>query len=128
MKNISQTISTVLIASMILASGCFDVKSAQDQHPTDPDIFNPGINYEDLETCSYSEDDFASDYQDYSFRLVSSVLANDDTNTNVMVSPASIMFAMDLAASGANGDTLTQITDLFSEGADPLEQQALQQI
>ena len=41
-----------------------------------------------------------------------------------MVSPASIMFAMDLASAGSNGDTLTQITDLFSEGADPLEQQA----
>lgn len=124
MKNITKTLSTTLIASLILASGCSQVKPEGDSMPTDPDLFNTSIDYEELERCSYSEADFASDYNNYSFRLVSSVLANEDTNRNVMVSPASIMFAMDMAAAGSNGNTLTQITDMFSEGADPLEQQA----
>ncbi|MCR5593037.1 MAG: serpin family protein [Saccharofermentans sp.] len=124
MKNITKILSTTVIASMLLASGCSQVKPDGEQYPTDPDLFNTSIDYEDLERCSFNEDDFNSDYNDYSFRLIAQVLSAEDSDRNVMVSPASIMFAMDLASAGSNGDTLTQITDLFSEGADPLEQQA----
>jgi len=38
---------------------------------------------------------------------------------NVMVSPASIMFALDLAAAGAGGDTLKQIAEAVGKGDDP---------
>ncbi len=115
----------MMIASMMVLSGCSKVTSdEEDQLPTDPDLFNTSIDYDELSRCSYSEDDFSTDYNDYSFRLMAQVLSAEDSNRNVMVSPASIMFAMDLAASGSNGDTLSQITNLFSNGSDPLEQQA----
>lgn len=124
MNKFTKKTAALIIASMMLASGCSQVNSNEDQKPTDPDLFTTSINYDELSRCSYEEDDFSSDYNDYSFRLMAQVLSNENTDRNVMVSPASIMFAMDLASAGANGDTLTQITDLFSEGADPLEQQA----
>jgi len=38
---------------------------------------------------------------------------------NLMLSPASIMFALDLAAAGAGGDTLMQITEAAGRGDDP---------
>lgn len=125
MNTFTKKLTAMMIASMMVLSGCSKVTSdEEDQLPTDPDLFNTSIDYDELSRCSYSEDDFSTDYNDYSFRLMAQVLSAEDSNRNVMVSPASIMFAMDLAASGSNGDTLSQITNLFSNGSDPLEQQA----
>lgn len=125
MNTFTKKLTAMMIASMMVLSGCSMVTSdEEDQFPTDPDLFNTSIDYDELSRCSYEADDFVSDYNDYSFRLMSQVLSAEDSNRNVMVSPASIMFAMDLAAAGSNGNTLSQITNLFSDGADPLEQQA----
>lgn len=125
MNTFTKKLAAMMIASMMVLSGCSKVTSdEEDQLPTDPDLFNTSIDYDELTRCSYSEDDFSTDYNDYSFRLMAQVLSAEDSNRNVMVSPASIMFAMDLAAAGSNGDTLSQITNLFSNGSDPLEQQA----
>lgn len=127
MKNTTRKIASLLMASTILASGCARTtgnrRDDDDERNVDVE-FNTTIDYSELEQCSYNGDHFASDYNRYTFNLMSEVLSSEDPDTNVMVSPASIMFAMDLAAAGANGDTLTQITDMFSSGADPLEQQA----
>ena len=124
MKAFTKKFTTLMIASMMLASGCSHVTTNEDQLPTDPDLFNTSINYDELSRCSYEEEDFVSDYNDYSFQLMAQVLSYEASDRNVMISPASVMFAMDLAAAGSNGDTLTQITNMFSNGADPLEQQA----
>lgn len=127
MKNFTKQLTAIMMASLMLMSGCARTTRNDDdvnELPVNPDDFTTTIDYEDLDRCSYDEDSFESDYNGYSFRLMSQVLANTGADQNVMISPASIMFAMDLAAAGANGDTLTQITDLFSEGADPLQQQA----
>lgn len=131
MKNFTKRITTLVMASAFLLSGCSvnqirrsDDDDNRSELPIDPDAFNTTIDYEDLQNCSYNAQDFNSDYTDYSFRLMSQFLEQEGSDTNVMISPASIMFAMDLAAAGANGDTLTEITNLFSEGADPMEQQA----
>ena len=125
MNTFTKKFTAMIIASMMVLSGCSKVTSdEEDQLPTDPDLFNTSIDYDELTRCSYSEDDFSTDYNDYSFRLMAQVLSAEDSDRNVMVSPASIMFAMDLAAAGSNGDTLSQITNLFSNGSDPLEQQA----
>lgn len=125
MKYLNKKLTALTIASVLLMSGCQNVTDRNDDHHNNVDVeFNTTIDYEELEHCSYDESDFNSDYNDYSFRLMAQILDSEGRDSNVMISPASIMFAMDLAAAGANGDTLTQITDLFSEGADPLEQQA----
>ena len=125
MNTFTKKLTAMMIASIMVLSGCSKVTSdEEDKLPTDPDLFNTSIDYDELSRCSYSEDDFSTDYNDYSFRLMAQVLSAEDSNRNVMVSPASIMFAMDLAAAGSNGDTLSQITNLFSNGSDPLDQQA----
>ena len=126
MKNSITKLTALSLASLLLLSGCENVtdRSNRNTHTNTDVEYNTSINYEDLERCSYDVADFNYGYHDYSFRLMSQVLANENSDTNVMISPASVMFAMDLVAAGANGDTLTQITDMFSEGAVPLEQQA----
>ena len=126
MKNSNRQLSALITASFILMSGCahVNVNDDADDLPVNPDDFTTSINYDDLQHCSFNEEDFGTDYNGYSFRIMSQVLSHSGNDENVMISPASIMFAMDLAAAGANGNTLAQMTDLFSEGADPLEQQA----
>lgn len=128
MKNSNRKLTALTLASVLLLSGCqTTTKRDDDRHSNhnNADIeFNTTINYDELERCSYDATDFNSDYSDYSFRLMAQVLDSEARDTNVMISPASIMFALDLAAAGANGDTLTQITNLFADGEDPMEQQA----
>ena len=129
MKKTTTKITALMMASVLFMSGCVRTNTGNSRNenndlPVNPDDFNTTIDYEDLDRCSFNEGDFNSDYNTYTFNLMSEILNNSDPDMNVMVSPASIMFAMDLAAAGANGDTLTQITNVFSEGADPMEQQA----
>lgn len=122
MNNLRRKIVSVLMASALFATGCADTTGRRDRNE---DIeFNTSFDYSELDHCSYNEDSFSSDYNAYTFNLMSAVLSSESRDTNVLISPASIMFALDLTAAGANGNTLTEITDLFSEGADPLEQQA----
>lgn len=126
MNNLRRKIVSVLMASALFATGCADTSGRRDRdEDRNEDVeFNTSFDYSELDHCSYNEDSFSSDYNAYTFNLMSAVLNNESRDTNVLISPASIMFALDLTAAGANGNTLTEITDLFSEGADPLEQQA----
>ena len=136
MKKSSIKITAALIASAVLFSACTDTSSGRrnrrDRDDDDdesevvftPDDFNTTLDYSELDQCSYSEENMNTDYHSYSFDLMRQVLAQEERDANVMISPASVMFALDVCAAGANGDTLSQITNLFSEGADPLEQQA----
>ena len=57
------------------------------------------------------------------FKLLAETAANAQKN-NIMISPASIMMALDMCAAGAKGETLKQMNDLFAKDSDPLQQQA----
>ena len=59
-----------------------------------------------------------------SFKMMAEIASNANKNCNIMISPASIMMALDMVAAGAKGDTLKQLNALFSSDTDPLEQQA----
>lgn len=52
-------------------------------------------------------------YEDYAIELWKRSAAEEE---NFMVSPASVMFAMDMVALGAKGETLSEITEVFSPG------------
>ena len=95
MKNFTKQLSAIMMASVILLSGCSKTSGKRDEErdlPVNPDDFTTSIDYEDLEHCSYDENSLAEDYNAYSFELMSQVLANESAGTNVMVSPASIMW------------------------------------
>ena len=126
MKNITKKITALMMATALLSTACArQTTHRQEVNNSNSDIeFNTAIDYSELEQCSYEENQFSEDYNAYSFELMSQVLANEASDSNVMISPASIMFALDMTSAGANGETLRQIVDLFSEGADPLEQHA----
>ena len=127
-KSLINAVSLIIMSSLMLSAcssgGNSDRTNREDDDDETPVSFNTSIDYEELEQCSFDEEDMNADYRSYSFELMNQVASSSDPDTNIMVSPASVMFALDMCASGANGNTLRQMTDLFSEGADPLEQQA----
>ena len=82
------------------------------------------FDYDEVRKTSYDEDSYSSDYNKYAFNIMSVTASEESGDTNIMISPASIMFAMDMCAAGANGDTLDQINGLFTGSGEPLEQQA----
>lgn len=63
---------------------------------------------------AYDEETLVEGYLDYSMRLFA---GSAKEGTNSMISPVSVMMALDMAAAGANGETQEEITDLFCKGA-----------
>ena len=51
-----------------------------------------------------------------SLKLLNNTIINDDENANVLISPASIMFAFGLAENGAKGKTRTQLENVIYGG------------
>ncbi len=62
---------------------------------------------------------FRSAYMKFTFNLLNKCLEQDGQDTNVMVSPASVMLALDMTASGARGETLAQMAGLYGGLDDP---------
>ena len=130
-----KTISAILSAALLFSacSGKSDKPGSFESVDTAEKVFEKDgsdsaalspIRFEEVSDTEFDMQRFASDYNDYSFELMSAVLDSEDPSSNMMISPASVMIALDLCAAGAGGDTLSELTDLVSEGADPLEQQA----
>lgn len=56
-------------------------------------------------------------YNRFSIKTLRETLANEEEGKNVMISPASLMFALDMAAVGAKGKTYSQMAALIRKGA-----------
>ena len=119
-------ILTTVLAGGILAGGLAGC-SGGNTIKTKGEV-KPEINYSSVSEGSYpsfEEGEAAKGYNEYAMKLFAIVAAAEDKNTNVMVSPASVMFALDLADSGACKNTLAEINKAIG-GADltPEQQQA----
>ena len=73
----------------------------------------------------YNQKMAADGYNEFALKLFATVAKKEDKGVNVMVSPASVMFALDLADAGACKNTLAEINKAIG-GADltPEQQQA----
>ena len=116
-------ILTGVMAAALLLGGCAGKKPSQTPLVDDPSI-KAEVRFDDVKDTEFDKDLMDSEYKRYSFSLLSQTIKDYGSDGNVMVSPASIMMALDMVAAGAKGDTLRQLTDLFAEGQAPLSQQA----
>lgn len=73
-----------------------------------------GTDKGSVEMAEYDEEQIRDGYIDYSINLLKESVTD---GTNSMISPLSVMMAMDLAAAGAKGSTQDQITQMFCPGA-----------
>jgi len=78
----------------------------------------------DLEKVAYNEESMVDGYQNYSISLFQKCVAESNENSNVMISPTSVMMALELVEAGAVGDTSHQITEMICPGASHEEVQS----
>jgi len=126
MKTFNKKLIATILSAMMLFTACSkteseDTRETNGTGKTDTTI-NENYNY--LQENTGNPEVLTNDYNNYSFNLISNIIENQGDDTNIMVSPASVMFALDLCAVGANGNTLTELTNLFSPGTDSQTQQA----
>lgn len=77
-------------------------------------------NLKDLN--SEDEGRYRKGYVDFSFNILKKCIEGKGHDVNIMVSPASIMLALDLTAAGGKGQTLAEMTGLFGGAEDPTAQ------
>ncbi|MBR3278642.1 MAG: serpin family protein [Lachnospiraceae bacterium] len=122
-------ITGILAASMLLG-GCSSVTGPNNgvlngkvKLKNDPAV-KADIDFDKVGVTVYDAEIMDSEYRRYCFDLFSRTVKGRGGEENVMISPASVMMALDMVAAGAKGESLKQLTDLFAAGQGPLTQQA----
>ena len=116
-------ILTGIMAASLLLGGCTGKRPSSKPIKNDPSI-KAAINFDEVKKTEYDKDLMDAEYRRYCFDLLSQTVRDYGGEGNVMISPASIMMALDMVAAGAKEDSLRQLTDLFAVGQGPLSQQA----
>ncbi len=112
-------LSVMIAALMIGAAGCGENVSASGNTEVLAQEIDPTVEEQlrdeiDQSLEDYDVEEMREGYLDYSMRLFAGSVTE---GTNSMISPVSVMIALDMAAAGARGETQEQITDLFCEDA-----------
>lgn len=116
-------IITGVMAASLIFSGC-SVNLKRDKPLKENPNVKTEINLDKVAETQYDRNLMEKEYRRFSLDLLNQTIKDADGEGNVMVSPASVMMALDMVAAGAKGDTLKQLTDLFAKGQGPLDQQA----
>ena len=111
------------MAALMLLGGCAGKTPSGKPLHNDPAI-KAGIDLNEVKNTGYDKEVMDEQYRRYCFELLSQTIKEYGTGGNVMISPASIMIALDMVAAGAKEGSLEQLTDLFAAGQGPLTQQA----
>lgn len=114
-----RVLSAVIAALMITVAGCaggtpFSGNADVPLQEIDPAVEKSLRDEIDNGLEDYDEEEMVEGYLDYSMRLFA---GSAKEGSNSMISPLSVMMALDMAAAGANGETQSQITELFCAGA-----------
>lgn len=113
----------VLAASMLLGGCTVTTDTSSTEIKNDPKA-KTAVNLNEVRTADYDQELMDEEYRRYCFDLLSRTVKDYGSESNVMISPASVMIALDMVAAGAKNDSLRQLTDLFAAGQGPLTQQA----
>ena len=114
---------TGVMAASLLLGGCAGRTPSSKPLKNDPSV-KAAIDFSEVKKTGYDKDLMDAEYKRYCFELLSQTVRDYGGEGNVMISPASIMMALDMVAAGAKEDSLRQLTDLFAVGQGPLSQQA----
>ena len=116
-------IITGVMAASLIFSGC-SVSLKKDKPLKENPNVKTVINLDKVAETQYDRNLMEKEYRRFSLDLLNQTIKDADGEGNVMVSPASVMMALDMVAAGAKGDTLKQLTDVFAKGQGALDQQA----
>ena len=118
-------VMTAVMAGAMLLGGCSKTPAKKNEAPlkNDPQL-KTAIDLNEVKNTDYDEDLMYEQYRRYCFDLMNQSIADNNGTGNIMISPASIMMALDMVSAGSKNESLKQLTDLFAENQDPLAQQA----
>lgn len=132
MKIATRITASLLIASVLLA-GCSRSLAGESQITEQSLYMTPNVisertpitdraavDFNAVDHSQYQESAF-NGYLEFAMNLYASEASK--TDSNMMISPASIFLALGMTSAGAAGDTLTQMTDVMTPGATPEELQ-----
>ena len=124
-RKILTAILVFVIASGMLCScmGKPQKKAKLDDY--DPDSVEPAevsVDYSEVEGYDV-EDNTEENYEEFAFNMFNRC-AEDANDENMMISPASMLFALVMTAGGARNNTLTEMADTLCPGSTPEEMQA----
>ena len=116
---------TAVMTGVMLLGGCSKTPAKKNEMPmkNDPQL-KTEIDLNEVKNTDYDNDLMYEEYRRYCFDLMNQAIADNNSSGNIMISPASIMMALDMVAAGSKNESLKQLTDLFAENQDPLAQQA----
>ena len=115
-----KVITGIMAASMLLGGCAANTKPGIKNDPK----AKTEINLSKVPDTEYDRNTMDELYRDYCFDLFSQTVKGQEGDGNIMISPASVMMALDMVAAGAKDESLKQLTDLFAKGQGPLTQQA----
>ncbi len=115
---------TGVLAASFLLGGCTVTAGTKPSEIKNDPKAKTAINLNEVKTADYDKELMDEEYRRYCFDLLSQTVKDYDGDSNVMISPASVMIALDMVAAGAKDESLRELTDLFAVGQGPLTQQA----
>ena len=115
---------TAGLAAMLMFTGCANRTPVNTESLKNDPQLKTEIKLNEVEGKKFDEEKLNGEYGKYSFKMMAEIAANANEKCNIMISPASIMMALDMVAAGSKGETLKQLNELFASDTDPLEQQA----
>lgn len=115
-----KVITGIMAASMLLGGCAANTKPGIKNDPK----AKTEINLSKVPDTEYDRNTMDELYRDYCFDLFSQTVKGQEGDGNIMISPASVMMALDMVAAGAKDESLKRLTDLFAKGQGPLTQQA----
>lgn len=123
-------LSGIMAASLLLGGCTATVKPGNEENTNNTKVTKSeagtktGINLDEVSKTTYDQKTMDELYRKYCFDLFCQTVQDYGSGTNIMISPASVMMALDMVAAGAKGESLDQLTALFATGQGPLTQQA----
>ena len=122
--NIRKKTMAAGLAALLMMSGCAGKTPAHTEPSKTASVVKTELKLDQVANQKFDEKKFNDEYGRYSFEMMKQIAEGAEKNCNIMISPASIMMALDMCAAGAKGETLKQLSNLFAKDMDPLEQQA----
>ena len=123
-KLIGKKAMTAALSAMLMFTGCANQRPANTEPLKNDPQLKTELKLNEVDGKKFDEEKLNAEYDRYSFKMMAEIAANANEKCNIMISPASIMMALDMVAAGSKGETLKQLNDLFASNTDPLEQQA----
>ena len=99
--NIRKKTMAAGLAALLMMSGCAGKTPAHTEPSKTASVVKTELKLDQVANQKFDEKKFNDEYGRYSFEMMKQIAEGAEKNCNIMISPASIMMALDMCAAGA---------------------------